>query len=451
MDELVVKTLEAMELFDTITTWPEASQARANLLRLIAMAREFVTADREALASGGFYGSGLKTFLSWLGSQLDDRDGNRQPDAQVHDEEAVGLYTWHAAKGREWPVVFVSTLDCSVNGRLPSLDIQYANFDDLDHILENARLEFSPAFAATETEDQFKAPLDENAHEEGLNLLYVALTRAREQLVLEWPENLENSSRYTYWHLMRDAAQTRLNANELIIGQESFPCAVIAADQEPPLEFSVPDSKTEEYLPIKGRRALIEVAIPDDLTQLFITPSKIPGKIKGDKGQVINTIEYGAPLNLDLTPGIERGSLVHRALELLGLGVSQSVVRNLLDKSITDDDWEEIQEMSKSFQTCINDNFNPVSLGWEVPVISQNNKGGVISGTVDLLVETKDGYWIVDHKTDESQNLIESFNDHLPQLQCYGQALAEGMNLTVKGVAIHWACLGSISILGLAL
>ena len=95
---------------------PSAKQHRANLLRLIAEARDFVTADREALAGGGFYGSGLKTFLAWLGTQIEGRDANRQPDAQVHDEQAVQLHTWHSAKGKEWPIVVVTTLD-RIRGR----------------------------------------------------------------------------------------------------------------------------------------------------------------------------------------------------------------------------------------------------------------------------------------------------------------------------------------------
>ena len=100
VDELVTETLDAMALFDLASAWPDANQVRANLLRLIGEAQAFVAADREALAGGGFYGSGLKTFLAWLGSQLEGKDGDRQPDAQVHDEEAVQLMTWHAAKGQ---------------------------------------------------------------------------------------------------------------------------------------------------------------------------------------------------------------------------------------------------------------------------------------------------------------------------------------------------------------
>ena len=100
VDELVAETLEAMALFDLAAIWPEANQVRANLLRLIGEAQAFVEADREALAGGGFYGSGLKTFLAWLGSQLEGKDGDRQPDAQVHDEEAVQLHDLARRQGQ---------------------------------------------------------------------------------------------------------------------------------------------------------------------------------------------------------------------------------------------------------------------------------------------------------------------------------------------------------------
>ena len=237
VDELVAATIDTMGLFDTVANWPEAKQARANLLRLIYEAREFVAVDIEALAGGGFHGTGLKTFLAWLCSQLKTQDGDRQPESQVHDEEAVQLQTWHSAKGKEWPVVIVTTLDRDVAGRLPSLDIEYVDFGDLDHILDNARLEFSPEFAAPETTKRFKESLDEKARTEGLNLLYVALTRAREKLVMEWQTNLQDSSRYTYWHLLRDAGNVRLGADDLLVGQKAFPFQRISAEKGTPVVF----------------------------------------------------------------------------------------------------------------------------------------------------------------------------------------------------------------------
>jgi ATP-dependent exoDNAse (exonuclease V) beta subunit len=446
VDELVVQTIEAMDLFDLAATWPEADQVRANLLRLIAEAQGFVAADREALAGGGYYGSGLKTFLSWIGSQLDGRDGDRQPEAQVHDEEAVQLLTWHSAKGKEWPVVIVTTFDRPVQAKLPSLDIRYTDFSDLDRILENARLVFSSDFVASETKDRFIEPLNEKAHTEGLNLLYVALTRAREQLILEWQSNLLTSSQYTYLNLLQDTAAVQLKANKLLIGGADFCCGVIAADKEPPVEFSVPAAESIHHLQTKGRRALDYHPTPEDLAPYFITPSSLHGRPEGASPVVYSTVQYGDQLELSLPPGADRGLLIHRALELLEQDVSADTAIELLGMPITDDDWTKIQSISASFTRHLQERFKPLKLHWEVPILSANRDRSVISGTVDLLVETADGYWIVDHKSDEPTDIEETFNHYLPQLECYAQALSEGMGLNVLGIAIHWTCLGAVSL-----
>ncbi|NIR60130.1 MAG: UvrD-helicase domain-containing protein, partial [Gammaproteobacteria bacterium] len=66
VDGVIADTIAALKLFDVIASWPDAEQARANLLRLNGEAKEFMSANREALASGGFHGSGLPTFMAWL-------------------------------------------------------------------------------------------------------------------------------------------------------------------------------------------------------------------------------------------------------------------------------------------------------------------------------------------------------------------------------------------------
>jgi ATP-dependent exoDNAse (exonuclease V) beta subunit len=446
VDEIVAATLDAMELFDVTSGWPDPTQARANLLRLVGEAGAFVTADREALAGGGFFGSGLKTFLAWLGSQLEGKDGDRQPDAQVHDEDAVQMMTWHAAKGREWPIVVVTTFDRDVGGRLPSLDIEYTDFEDLDHLMENARLEFSPSFAAGETNERFKAPLDEKACKEGLNLLYVAITRAREQLIMEWPVNLQTSSRYTYWHLLRDAGKVDLEGNQFVIGPSSFPCRVFAADREPPLAFDQPLAVNAGHLPQLGRRALKRSPLPEGSVPLFVTPSRLHGAGAAARPGTLDTVQYGRPLELTLPSGAERGLLIHRALELLGQKVVPEKARVIAGPGITDEDWDKLEKMTQGFLECLQEHFYPVSVHWEVPVTAKNSDGSVIGGTIDLLVETKNGYWIIDHKSDETEDREDRFSTYWPQLECYARAISEGMGLPVLGVAIHWTCHGEISL-----
>ena len=445
VDELVTQTIEAMGLYEIVSNWPDATQARANLLRFQAEANAFVQADWEALSGGGFYGSGLKTFMAWLRRIIQEKDGDRQPTPHVHDEDAIQLFTWHAAKGREWPIVVVTTLDRDAKGRLPSLDIEYTSFKDLGAVLENAWIEFSPEFAATETKENFQRSLDEKAQEEGLNLLYVALTRQREQLILEWNQNLATSKRFTFWHLLKDSANMRLEANRMHVGDTSFTCRVTAADRELPIEFQSPKIATSPALPAIGRRVLRPTAAPIILIPEFIVPSGLHDLEGKQRPSKISTIRYAKPLKMLLPSGAERGIIVHRALELLCQDVTEKNARIAIGVPISEADWKVLQSTAKCFLQTLYERFSPVAIHWEVPIVASENSGSVISGTIDLLLDTGSGYWIIDHKSDETEDREERFARYLPQLDCYKRAVSEGMGLYVAGVAIHWVGYGEIS------
>ena len=98
--------------------------------------REFMDANREALAYGGFHGSGVQTFLAWLEARVELKDGDRQPEPRVLDEDAIVLTTWHSAKGREWPVVAVCGLDKRSRASCRTWGSGYASFEDLSRLLE---------------------------------------------------------------------------------------------------------------------------------------------------------------------------------------------------------------------------------------------------------------------------------------------------------------------------
>jgi ATP-dependent exoDNAse (exonuclease V) beta subunit len=121
----------------------------------------------------------------------------------------------------------------------------------------------------------------------------------------------------------------------------------------------------------------------------------------------------------------------------------KSVVENITEES----DWQALQKNADLFMETLASRFSPVSMQWEVPVLAADKAGSVISGAIDLLMETGDGYWILDHKTDETDNREKRFNQYLPQLDCYAKAISEGMGLKVAGVAIHWVCYCEISCL----
>jgi hypothetical protein len=64
------------------------------------------------------------------------------------------------------------------------------------------------------------------------------------------------------------------------------------------------------------------------------------------------------------------------------------------------------------------------------------------------LVETAAGFWIIDHKSDQTENLALRFARYLPQLECYAEAItAARPDKPVLGVGINWLSSGSVSIL----
>ncbi len=113
----------------------------ANLAELVRLGREYLAIDPDG---------GIPGFLGWMTSAL------RGEDRSAGD--AVELVTFHAAKGLEWPIVHLAGLE---EGFVP---IHHAKDSD-DDVDEERRL------------------------------LYVALTRAREELHCTWSRSREFGSR----------------------------------------------------------------------------------------------------------------------------------------------------------------------------------------------------------------------------------------------------------------
>ena len=113
----------------------------ANLAELVRLGREYLAIDPDG---------GIPGFLGWMTSAL------RGEDRSAGD--AVELVTFHAAKGLEWPIVHLAGLEEG----------------------------FVPIHHAKESDDDV---------DEERRLLYVALTRAREELHCTWARSREFGSR----------------------------------------------------------------------------------------------------------------------------------------------------------------------------------------------------------------------------------------------------------------
>jgi len=446
--DILGRAMAALDIYSTVLSWPDSEQVRANLLRLQNESYEFVMTHKETLASAGFYGSGLQTFLSWLAEKEDEDD--KQPPPSVVDENAVVLKTWHASKGLEWPVVVVVGLYKQVTPKLPDLSIGYHSFTDLGKILKEAHIKFSPKFDDPISREEFSAPLLEQAIQESKRLLYVALTRAREKLILEWPSHLETSKALHphYWKVLSDASEMHIDKDCMQVNNVAHTCKVVRTDESYPDSYMPGKNSVEEPRKHYGRVALETVEYVGDLTASFSSPSQIEhASTKYNIDTETVTYGDGVNLDLDLSP-TEYGDFIHRCFELLlGGSCSMHDLEAITGLKLTDDYKNILGHNVILFKDYLDNYFPNSNCLYEVPVTGLDKTGTVITGIMDLLIESDDGYWIIDHKSDRTNNLDESFATHLPQLMTYATLLDGVEGKTVLGVGIHWVRTGEVTVL----
>lgn len=423
---LVADTLSAMELLDAVGSWPDGAQARANLLQLLGEAGEFMDSNREALAHGGYHGHGIHTFLSWLATRQDE---DEQPDKNVLDEDAITLRTWHGAKGLEWPVVAVCNLDRQVKSRLPSLNLEYVSFDNLSTILENARIDYWPQYAASEQNQKQMAALREGVVTESKRLLYVALTRARDKLLLEWPEfqaRQQGSSSISYWKLLKGRWSLDAKAGMLVVADVPFDCDVFQGESALPGDFELDSGNGEASLPVVGRRAIRRATAPTDMTPDSLAASSLAG---GDRDAIPERLEvsrYGDGLNFETElSGAELGTYLHRCFEILG--ARPDLAERVTQVAGTETDPRtraRIAAAIAQFEDWLRKQFEIESVMREWPVFALDENGSVVSGEADLVIQTPRGVWVLDHKSDRIEDSVDTFRKYRPQLDAYARALA---------------------------
>ncbi|MCY4656068.1 MAG: UvrD-helicase domain-containing protein [Gammaproteobacteria bacterium] len=449
MHTVVADSINTLGLFDKAALWTDGDQARANVLRLLAMAGEFMDANREALTSGGFHGSGIQSFMAWVSAKRKEKDGDKQPDARVFDENAIQLTTWHSAKGREWPVVAVCGLDREIKARLPNFEMGYSDFDDLSGLLKRAYIEYSPNFAASETKDRFLKKLQLNEEIEARRELYVALTRARDKIVLEWPGYLvrSKSKSPTFWSILKGGCGITLGEQSIQVGEQEFTCTVIEDLSELPDDFD-DDTETEDSaLPVTGRRAIQVGVVPKSLTADSLAPSTTEAITDRVRKEDLLVERYGSGLDvgIDLT-GRVFGTFIHRCFEILGARPDiKERITQITGVEIEKDDLEKICFAVGQFESWLEDHFGGNSVLREQSILALDEHGSVIYGTVDLIVETSKGVWVIDHKSDQVDDPTQEFTKYQSQLESYAVALSkEGKS--ILGIAINWIRRGEVSL-----
>lgn len=389
-------------------------RVRANLTRFIELALE---------TDSGRYPS-LTTFLQRLAALKTHEDDAPDEATENAASGSVRLLTIHAAKGLEAPVVFLA--DCASsppNRRAYQTLVRWpAHAARPSHFLLCGKSSDADSITNTLLEDEAR-----QEHREQTNLLYVAITRAKQLLFISGCR--PNRGEELGWY---GAITTQLGDSETI--QQSGWHS--SSGVQPPLIERARDEAAE--ITIDSRLAKPIPLTPIDLE---IAPSRSSDETSAMRGD---------------EEGRERGIAIHRFLQLLSdnakpdaAAIRQRVVSELaLDaKDYPVEEWQAEAEDIVAHPE-LREWFDPAcydAVFKEVPIYYyQNTK--LVHGVIDRLVIQEDACILIDYKTHRSattENLSAMAAPYHEQLRLYTEGIKRlWPDKTVRTFLLFTACAG---------
>ncbi|HYX46077.1 MAG TPA: double-strand break repair helicase AddA [Sphingomicrobium sp.] len=376
--------------------------ARDPIDELLNSALEF---ERNEIAS-------LDRFLAWFSrGTVDVQRDPGQPGNEVR------VMTVHGAKGLEAPVVILAdaTADPARLGRTPiTLEFEIST-DNVAPLLRPKKDERCPPF-----EDRIVAE-EERDLQEHWRLLYVALTRAADRLIVTGvaPKPKKDGSEarpVNSWHIAVERAMQSLDAAR--VEQEEWGAGLIygsATSAKPKRATTRTEVATIEVPEWARTPAPPEARPPRPLA---------PSAIGVDDDSV-------PPPSEAIRAAALRGTWIHQLLERLpavGPGERPAAADRWLERSAGVADAAVRNEIVNQVCGILSDEafsslFGGGSLG-EAPLAATLPDGRVIAGTVDRLLVETDRISVIDFKTGRVPRTDSEIpNSHRLQMQAYADAL----------------------------
>jgi ATP-dependent helicase/nuclease subunit A len=403
------------------STDDRAAQVRvANVEALLLLGRQY---EEECLSSG--LPATLNGLLLWL-RKLEAEGGDGRAAAS---HGAVEVMTFHGAKGLEWPIVVVMGLDHEHRTDLWNVRARTVGEFDAAAPLANRFIHYWPypygaaranniPMALVAQATAIGKDMDDAALKENIRLLYVTLTRARDQLILvskaaddpplDWLKEAEATGKL--W-----APTGKRDVNGVAVDFEASILSVDDAGADPPVK----DKSELQFYPTRS---------PQDHQPLWVTPSMV----HADNFKDGHVVDVGARINV--APGANfayLGSALHSCIAFAvadpDKGIGLNDVRDILERwgVSTALDAQEALGQVNAFSAWHQAKWPGATLSAEVPFEARRPDGSIARGQIDLLLDTPKGIILFDHKADPRGvgQLDRLAKAHGGQLAEYAQAV----------------------------
>lgn len=413
------------------TSAHEARNRLSNVEALVSLGKSFedecVAAKRPATVSG---------LLRWFDELAEDGDDNRAASA----DNAVSVLTYHGAKGLEWPVVVLTSLDATARSSLWGVRARTVGGFDPQVPLANRFVHCwlktwgkrsQPQAAVNAEASATGLAMQTEALDENKRLLYVGLTRARDMNVAV--------------SFVRKPGPGRAWVNEIPGGTDLLfgdSGTVVLPDGQRLIRLSKTWSKEDcaAEPPVKA----------PEVCHWFAPRPRVhteplwhrPSSATGGSFRVAETETVGVRLSLAGRPDMASlGTALHLCIARAGIvgGASTEDVERILTNwgLARCVDARAVCAQIASFQEWLNKRWPGHPVYVEVPVESAGPNGTRIRGQLDLIVEMPEGWVLIDHKSNpggatRDDDLVAEYG---PQLLSYEHTL---LGATGKPVLQKW-------------
>lgn len=474
-DRLIAKLYEKTSLPEIVSAFPNGSIRRDNLLKL------------QMSAAGYDAGKGgLRQFLGDVERLTDDPEAVKTVPEGVN---AVKLMSFHGSKGLQFPVCI-----------LPNLQKGFNKEDRKNKVINDDRLGFAIRIGETDNigRNAVISALNQRMIAEEIRLLYVAMTRAEEKLVLSMSLKNAKEEVKAVAEALRSFSEEGVQAAEIteasarakwilmtLLTQkdggriaESFGAPPLCADGKARFTLSVlkpaaddggvRDAELKDDV-CKHENDSVDQCIADEIKRRFdyVYPheadTKVPSKlavtelIRGERSNRSFMSRPAFMMEGGMTPA-EKGTATHKFMQLANfnnakLNTAAEVERLNEWEYLTDEEANAIdtEAVSAFFKT---DLFKRVEKSdkclREYKFMIEHPYDGVttiVQGIADCIFLENGEYVILDFKTDRVKNADELRDEYREQLEIYKEAIEKIFEKRVKECILYSIPLGQYTVI----
>ena len=382
----------------------------------------------------------------------------------------VNVETMHQSKGLEYPIVFLIDMGHSFNTEEQNgdfllnsnLGVGVFKYDSVSRVK-----------IPTISLGAVKVAMTNKAYAENVRLLYVAMTRAKNNLFVTGSVDLKKMSA----SLLPFALKNRKNFMELLLaccGQNTLEAMLDGADEidvdinaknklkiklfDPIDENCIIEEKTYNENDFCNINANFDNILTKNDHYVYkfencfnVNKNTSVTKLNKMNNQnlAVEDVEKDEVLSKQEEESIARGIAYHKVMQFIDFSIAPNEIEAFMKSILSETELKlvSVDKIKKAVES-ISKLTNGAKLMREQPFLltekhnrlieSDVDEDVLVHGVIDLVIVRKDGVILLDYKTSESKNLEKTAKNYAKQLDCYAKAIEKTLHLPVLNKFLYF-------------